>query len=106
MTCGARRREVRDHPLLAPAGLSDLAGLHQGPGAAMLNGDPFNAEKAYKNSKLCKLLMARRELEGQLREQGQSLPVLAWSPGLVIPRSSGGFFHYSHSQNPFGFGND
>ena len=84
-----------------PAGLGDLAGLRQGPGAAMLNGDPFNAEKAYKDSKLCNLLMAR-ELDRQLRQQGQSLPVLAWSPGLVIPRGSGGFFRYSRSQNPFG----
>ncbi len=84
-----------------PAGLGDLAGLRQGPGAAMLNGGLFNAEKAYKDSKLCNLLMAR-ELDRQLRQQGQALPVLAWSPGLVIPRSSGGFFRYSRSQNPFG----
>jgi len=40
------------------------------------------------------------------RVQGQFLPVLVWSPGLVIPRGSGGFFLYSHSQNPFGSGND
>jgi protochlorophyllide reductase len=84
-----------------PAGLAELAGLRQGPGAAMLDGGPFNAEKAYKDSKLCNLLMAR-ELDRQLRQQGQTLPVLAWSPGLVIPRGSGGFFRYSRSQNPFG----
>ena len=84
-----------------PAGLGDLAGLRQGPGAAMLDGGAFNAEKAYKDSKLCNLLMAR-QLERQLRQQGQSLPVIAWSPGLVIPRGSGGFFRYSRSQNPFG----
>ena len=83
-----------------PAGLGDLAGLRQGPGGSMLNGGPFNAEKAYKDSKLCNLLMAR-ELERRLREQGQDLPVLAWSPGLVIPRGSGGFFRYSSSHNPF-----
>jgi protochlorophyllide reductase len=53
-----------------PAGLGDLAGLRQGPGGSMLNGGPFNAEKAYKDSKLCNLLMAR-ELERRLREQGQ-----------------------------------
>ncbi len=84
-----------------PAGLGDLSGLRQGAGAAMLDGGPFNAEKAYKDSKLCNLLMAR-ELDRQLRQQGQTLPVLAWSPGLVIPRGSGGFFRYSRSQNPFG----
>ena len=67
----------------------------------MLNGGPFNAEKAYKDSKLCNLLMAR-ELERQLHDQDQSLPVLAWSPGLVIPRSTGGFFRDSRRQNPFG----
>ena len=85
----------------AAAGLGDLSGLRQGPGAPMLDGGPFNAEKAYKDSKLCNLLMAR-QLERQLREQGKELPVLAWSPGLVIPRQSGGFFRYSRSQNPFG----
>lgn len=84
-----------------PAGLGDLAGLRQGPCAAMLDGGVFNAEKAYKDSKLCNLLMAR-QVERQLRQQGQTLPVLAWSPGLVIPRGSGGFFRYSRSQNPFG----
>jgi protochlorophyllide reductase len=70
-----------------PAGLGDLAGLRQGPGAAMLDGGAFNAEKAYKDSKLCNLLLVR-ELERRLRQQGQSLPMLAWSPGLVIPRGS------------------
>ena len=83
-----------------PAGLGDLAGLRQGPGAPMLDGsNSFNAEKAYKDSKLCNLLMAR-EVDRQLREQGTPLPVLAWSPGLVIPRSQGGFFRYSRSHNP------
>ena len=83
-----------------PAGLGGLAGLRQGPGAPMLDGSAsFNAEKAYKDSKLCNLLMAR-ELERQLREQGRPLPVLAWSPGLVIPRSKDGFFRHSRSHNP------
>jgi protochlorophyllide reductase len=83
-----------------PAGLGDLAGLRQGPGAPMLDGSAsFNAEKAYKDSKLCNLLMAR-EVDRQLREQGTPLPVFAWSPGLVIPRSKDGFFRYSRSHNP------
>ena len=85
-----------------PAGLGDLAGLRKGPGAPMLDGtSPFNAEKAYKDSKLCNLLMAR-ELERRLRQEGTPLPVLAWSPGLVIPRGKGGFFRYSNSHNPVG----
>jgi protochlorophyllide reductase len=84
-----------------PAGLGELAGLRQGPGAAMLAGGPFNAEKAYKDSKLCNVLMAR-ELARRLRERGQALPVLAWSPGLVIPRGEGGFFRDSRRHNPLG----
>lgn len=85
-----------------PAGLGDLAGLRQGPGALLLDGSgSFNAEKAYKDSKLCNLLMAR-EVERRLREQGTPLPVLAWSPGLVIPRSKDGFFRYSRRNNPVG----
>jgi protochlorophyllide reductase len=68
----------------------------------MLDGSgSFNAEKAYKDSKLCNLLMTR-EAERRLSEQGTLLPVLAWSPGLVIPRSKGGFFRHSRSQNPVG----
>ncbi len=84
-----------------PAGLGTLAGLKQGPGAAMLDGSAFNAEKAYKDSKLCNLLMAR-EAARRLQEAGLALPVLAWSPGLVIPRREGGFFRYSRVHNPAG----
>ncbi|MFN9631761.1 MAG: SDR family NAD(P)-dependent oxidoreductase [Cyanobacteriota bacterium] len=83
------------------AGLGDLAGLRQGAGAAMVDGGPFSAEKAYKDSKLCNLLMAR-EVERRLRERGQALPVIAWSPGLVIPRGEGGFFRDSRRHNPIG----
>ena len=84
-----------------PAGLGDLAGLRQAPGAAMVDGGPFNAEKAYKDSKLCNVLMAR-EVERRLRERGTPLPVVAWSPGLVIPRGAGGFFRDSQRLSPFG----
>jgi protochlorophyllide reductase len=83
------------------AGLGDLAGLREGPGAAMVDGGAFNAEKAYKDSKLCNVLMAR-EVERRQREQGTPLPVLAWSPGLVIPRGVGGFFRDSQRLNPIG----
>lgn len=85
-----------------PAGLGDLEGLRQGAGAPMLaGGERFDAEKAYKDSKLCNLLMAR-ELDRRLRRQAVALPVLAWSPGLVIPRTAGGFFRESRRLNPFG----
>ena len=81
----------------APAGLAQLDGLRHGPGAVMLDGHSrFNADKAYKDSKLCNVLMAR-----QVARQ-QSMPVLAWSPGLVIPRSTGGFFRDSRRHNPIG----
>jgi protochlorophyllide reductase len=90
----------------SPAGLGDLAGLRAGlkpaEGFAMVDGvSPFNADKAYKDSKLCNVLFAR-EAERRLRERGQSLPVIAWSPGLVIPRSSGGFFRRSRVHNEWG----
>ena len=84
-----------------PAGLGQLEGLCRG-GSAMVDGrSPFNAEKAYKDSKLCNLLMARA-LADRLSRLQHPLPVLAWSPGLVIPRGGGGFFRYSREHNPLG----
>ena len=81
-----------------PAGLGMLKGLRQGPGAPMLDGEsPFNADKAYKDSKLCNLLMAL-----QIHRQRPEVPVVTWSPGLVIPRTSGGFFRNSRQANPLG----
>ena len=84
-----------------PAGLGTLVGLRQGPGATMLDGSAFNAEKAYKDSKLCNLLMARQAAR-RLQDAGLSVPVLTWSPGLVIPRNPAGFFRYSRVHNPAG----
>jgi protochlorophyllide reductase len=85
-----------------PAGLGNLEGLRVGAAFSMVDGQsPFNAEKAYKDSKLCNLLFAR-ELARRLRLRGTPMPVLAWSPGLVIPRGDGGFFRYSRRHNPWG----
>jgi len=85
-----------------PAGLGDLSGLRRGPGFTMVDGrSPFDADKAYKDSKLCNLLFARR-LQQRLQEQGHAWPVIAWSPGLVIPRGSDGFFRYSRRHNEAG----
>ncbi len=85
-----------------PAGLGDLAGLRSGPGFAMADGlSRFDAEKAYKDSKLCNLLFAR-EFERRTRETGTPLTVIAWSPGLVIPRGRDGFFRYSRGHNEWG----
>ena len=84
------------------AGLGDLAGLRSGPGFAMLDGvSPFDANKAYKDSKLCNVLFAR-EFARRMERLGRPLAVIAWSPGLVIPRSDGGFFRYSRTHNAIG----
>ena len=81
-----------------PAGLGMLKGLRQGPGAPMVDGEnPFDADKAYKDSKLCNLLMAL-----QIHRQRSEVPVVAWSPGLVIPRTPDGFFRSSRQANPLG----
>jgi len=85
-----------------PAGLGNLEGLRGGVSVLMVDGQSaFNAEKAYKDSKLCNLLFAR-ELARRLRLRGTPMPVLAWSPGLVIPRDEGGFFRYSRRHNLWG----
>jgi len=81
-----------------PAGLGTMEGLRQGPGAPMVDGvSPFNADKAYKDSKLCNLLMA-----AELHRQQPDMPIVAWSPGLVIPRTTDGFFKESRKANPLG----
>jgi protochlorophyllide reductase len=85
-----------------PAGLGDLSGLRRGNGFTMVDGvSPFDADKAYKDSKLCNVLFAR-QLQRRLQEQGHGWPVIAWSPGLVIPRQEGGFFRYSRRHNEAG----
>ena len=85
-----------------PATLGALDGLRQSESITMLNGQKiFDADKAYKDSKLCNILMARH-LANQLKQRGEEIPVLAWSPGLVIPKESGGFFRTSRQQNPLG----
>ena len=84
-----------------PADLGELEGLRAGAGFAMVNGsERFDGNKAYKDSKLCNVLLAR-ELNRQL---DAAMPVIAWSPGLVITRNSGGFFRYNKRSNPFGMG--
>ena len=84
-----------------PAGLGDLAGLKAGAGFVMVDGsERFDGDKAYKDSKLCNVLLGR-ELARQLEN---AMPVLAWSPGLVIPRSTGGFFRHNRQSNPVGMG--
>ncbi len=87
----------------APAGLGALAGLVPGQGTTLVDGSaPFSADKAYKDSKLCNVLFAR-EFARRLEARGTPAPVIAWSPGLVIPpTSTGGFWRYSRQSNELG----
>ena len=85
-----------------PAGLGQLNGLRREKGYFMLDGNPtFNADKAYKDSKLCNILFAR-ELFRRLKLNHKEMPVIAWAPGLVIPKSNQGFFRYSRQYNEIG----
>tara|TARA_Y100001968_G_C19452242_1_gene769497 strand:+ start:1794 stop:2798 length:1005 start_codon:yes stop_codon:yes gene_type:complete len=86
----------------SPASLGDLKGIKSGLGFSMIDGNPiFNADKAYKDSKLCNLLFAS-ELYRRLNFKKEYIPVIAWAPGLVIPRSRDGFFKYSRKKNEIG----
>ena len=85
----------------AKASLGDLKGLKSGAGFEMIDGNKFNADKAYKDSKLCNILFARK-LSNILMTKTLSIPVIAWAPGLVISRDNQGFFRYSRKYNQLG----
>ena len=85
----------------AKASLGNLSGLTSGSGFEMIDGSQFNADKAYKDSKLCNILFAK-ELSKRLKKISLGIPVIAWAPGLVISRNSQGFFRYSRKYNPLG----
>lgn len=96
------------NPLLAggkvgrPAGLGNLLGLSSLKKVCMIDGTSiFNADKAYKDSKLCNVIFSR-ELYRRLKLRGLNIPIICWAPGLVIPRSKGGFFRYSRKYNELG----
>lgn len=68
------------------ATLGDLSGLAGGPGFTMVDNGPYDADKAYKDSKLCNMLFmaeAARRYEGKFT-------VNAFSPGLIADPN--GFF--------------
>ncbi len=98
------------HNPLSPGGrigekacLGKLDGLAKGYDFDMLDGvSPFSADKAYKDSKLCNILFAR-ELSRRLSIFADNIPVIAWAPGLVIPRTRSGFFRYSRKYNELGY---
>lgn len=76
-----------------PATLGDLEGFSRdGANFEMVDGKPYNGDKAYKDSKLCNILFCR-ELARRLEQK--NIVVNAFSPGLI---TSGGFFRY---QSPF-----
>ena len=81
------------------AGLNNLVNLRKKVTGQFLN---FNADKAYKNSKLCNILFAK-ELEKKLKMSSSKISVITWAPGLVIPNDDSGFFRYSKSFNLFGY---
>ena len=73
------------------ADLGTLEGLRIGSGFAMVDGGTFDADKAYKDSKLCNVLLGR-ELSRRLAEQASPFPVLSWArpviPGNDFPNQS------------------
>ena len=83
------------------ASLGNLSGLESVSGFDMIDGGKFNADKAYKDSKLCNILFAK-ELSYRLKKQGILISVIAWAPGLVISRNREGFFRYSRKYNQLG----
>ena len=85
----------------ARASLGNLSGLASGSGFEMIDGNQFNADKAYKDSKLCNILFAK-ELSNRLEKKSLPIKVIAWAPGLVISRDNEGFFRYSRKYNQLG----
>lgn len=74
------------------ATLGDLSGLAAGPRFEMVDGGSFDADKAYKDSKLCNVLFTA---EAARRLGPRGVAVNSFSPGLIP--SPDGFFRY---QNP------
>jgi protochlorophyllide reductase len=64
------------------ATLGQLKGLEAGPSFEMVSGDPYDPDKAYKDSKLCNVLFAR-ELARRLQQQGSPVCVTAFGPGTI-----------------------
>ncbi len=84
------------------AGLSELEGIKKLSDFEMIDGvSLFDADKAYKDSKLCNVLFAK-ELSRKLVMRNIDIPIICWAPGLVIPLSKEGFFRHSRRNNEFG----
>jgi len=81
------------------AGLNNLVDFRKKVTGKFLN---FNADEAYKNSKLCNILFAK-ELKKKFKMSSCKISVITWAPGLVIPNDDSGFFRYSRRFNLFGY---
>ena len=81
------------------AGLNNLINFKE---EITCNFTNFNADKSYKNSKLCNILFAR-ELRNRLRIKKRKISVITWAPGLVFPDKGLGFFRYSSKFNSSGY---
>ena len=81
------------------AGLNNLVDFRKKVTGQFLN---FNADEAYKNSKLCNILFGK-ELAKKFKISSSKISVITWAPGLVIPNDDSGFFRYSKRFNLFGY---
>ena len=71
-----------------PATLGELAGFEKAVADGsrrfdMVDGGAFNADKAYKDSKLCNVLFTR-ELQRRLNDSGSAIKVNCFNPGLIV----------------------
>jgi protochlorophyllide reductase len=74
-----------------PATLGDLSGFERAVVSGnkmfdMVDGGTFNADKAYKDSKLCNVLFTR-ELQRRLDQSGSGIKVNCFNPGLIVGES-------------------
>lgn len=73
-----------------PATIGDLSGFEKAVMTGdkrfdMVDGGQFNADKAYKDSKLCNVLFTR-ELQRRLDDRRSSVKVNCFNPGLIVGR--------------------
>ena len=83
----------------AKAGLKGLRNFKEEINAPFTN---FNADRSYKNSKLCNILFAKK-LAKRLKDSNKNISVITWAPGLVFPEDGLGFFRYSSKFNKIGY---
>jgi len=80
------------------AGLGSLIGFQEAVSQStkkfdMIDGNPYDPDKAYKDSKLCNVLFTR-ELQKRLTASNSNIKAYCFSPGLIVET---GFFR---NQNP------